>query len=157
MEIKSLHWNPCCWRTKKCSLTAAKMSLWHLSKRQPERGASLMNHRAKSSFLEGIIPSAFTNNTPRPQTDGCGVMVLEWRLLGYKAEIYVSLLTSVLPSFPKAEPACWVPQLTGPHSRRLNTGWASTILRGILGNYDRLDLWLWPKHCVSLYFPCLAL
>lgn len=46
-----------------------------------------MNHRAKSSFLEGIIPGAFSNNTPRPQLDGCGAMALEWRLLGYKAEI----------------------------------------------------------------------
>lgn len=41
------------------------------------RGGALMNHRAKSPFLEGIIPSAFSNNTPRPQPDGCGVTALE--------------------------------------------------------------------------------
>lgn len=41
------------------------------------RGGALMNHRAKSPFLEGIIPSAFSNNTPRPRPDGCGVMALE--------------------------------------------------------------------------------
>lgn len=41
------------------------------------RGGVLMNHRAKSLFLEGIIPSAFSNNTPRPQPDGCRVMALE--------------------------------------------------------------------------------
>ena len=41
------------------------------------RGGVLMNHRAKSPFLEGIIPSAFSNNSPRPQPDGCGVMALQ--------------------------------------------------------------------------------
>lgn len=41
------------------------------------RGEVLMNHRAKCPFLEGIIPSAFPNNIPRPQPDRCEVMSLE--------------------------------------------------------------------------------
>lgn len=48
-----------------------------------------MNYRVKSFFLEGIIFSVFINNIYRFQIDGCGVMVLEWRFLGYKVEIYV--------------------------------------------------------------------
>lgn len=40
------------------------------------RGGVLMNHRAKSPFLEGIIPGSFSNNTLRPPLDGCGVMTL---------------------------------------------------------------------------------
>lgn len=55
-----------------------------------------MNHRAESPFLEGIIPSAFSNNTSRPQTDACGVMALESRLRDYKTEIYATLLPMLL-------------------------------------------------------------
>lgn len=74
-------------------------------------GESLMNHRAKSPFLEGIILSALSNNTPRPQPDGCGVMGLEWRLPGYKVEIYLAFPANTPHPLLKAEPSSWVLQL----------------------------------------------
>lgn len=74
-----------------------------------------MNHGAKSPFLEGIIPSAFSNNTPRPQPDGCGVMALEWSLSGYEVEIYATFPTSAPHPVLRAEPSKWVLELTGPH------------------------------------------
>lgn len=57
-----------------------------------------MNHRAKSPFLEGIIPSAFPNTTRRLQPDECSYGFRVEAPADGKGEVYAAFPTR--PSTP---------------------------------------------------------